>query len=529
MGWWSAYFFAKLLLYVGGYINFDVWWNLLFAIFTALPARNDRQRLTKNMIASVVSVLLLYHDSWLPPLARVLSQTQNLADFSLLYWVELLGRLISVKFILEATLLVVLYALLKRKLRMSTFVFIGIALVMLVPMLAGRVQVLASTSASGMTGKVEAGVTSSGAVADLRTLSADALNVKIANFYQQQQQRQVRFVPTDSSAAFDIVFLHVCSLSWDDLQQVSQGSQQLLQRFDVVFNQFNSAASYSGPAVIRLLRGKCGQTTHKQLYEPAPRECLVMDGLQDVGFEPHWLMNHDGHFGNFFADVRDRGGMPVALEDSGGAVVAQRSFDDTPIYDDYSVLSRWWQQRLHNPAAQVALYYNSISLHDGNRLEGKRFGSTDYATRLTSFAKDLNHFVDDVQRSGRHVIVVLVPEHGAAVRGDKRQMQGLREIPTHAITQVPVAVMLVNALGKSADAAVTTVDAPVSYLALNELLARFMTDNPFAKTNLSLTDYVQGLSQTDSLAENDGTLMVTQGKQAVMRTPDGAWSNWGET
>jgi hypothetical protein len=177
----------------------------------------------------------------------------------------------------------------------------------------------------------------------------------------------------------------------------------------------------------------------------------------------------------------------------------------------------------------VALYYNSISLHDGNRLEGKRFASADYATRLALFAKDLNHFVDDVQRSGRRVVVVLVPEHGAAARGDKRQMQGLREIPTYAITQVPVAVMLVNAPGKSTNAAVTTVDAPVSYLALNELLARFMTDNPFAKSNLSFTDYVQGLSQTDSLAENDGTLMITQGKQAVMRTPDGAWSNWGET
>lgn len=524
MGWWSAYFLAKLLLYAGGYINFHVWWNLLFAVFTALPARNDRQRLTKNMIASVVSVVLLYHDSWLPPLGRVLSQTQNLAEFSLPYWIELLGRLISIKVVIEIAVLLAIYVLLKRKLRMSTFVFIGIGMVMVGPELVGRVQAVGKQDVA--VSKVNAAVTNA-TMLDLRTLSNESLNRRVAEFYQHEQQRQVRFVPiADAGAAYDIVLLHVCSLSWDDLRQANNGNNSLLQRFDVMFKQFNSAASYSGPAAIRLLRGKCGQTEHKQLYEPAPRDCFVMDGLQDVGFEPHWLMNHDGHFGNFFADVRDRGGMPVALEDSSGAVVAQRSFDGTPIYDDYSVLSRWWQQRLRNPAKQVALYYNTISMHDGNRLEGKRLASSGYTTQLTLFTAGLNRFLDDVQRSGRRVMVVLVPEHGAAMRGDKRQLQGLREIPTPAITQVPVGVMLVNAAGKAAGAAATTVDTPASYLALNELLARFMIDNPFAKTNLALSDYVQGLPQTDAFAENDGTLMVTQDRQAMMRTPDGTWSSW---
>ena len=37
----------------------------------------------------------------------------------------------------------------------------------------------------------------------------------------------------------------------------------LLSRFDFVFKNFNSAASYSGPAAIRVLRADCGQPTHK--------------------------------------------------------------------------------------------------------------------------------------------------------------------------------------------------------------------------------------------------------------------------
>jgi Cellulose biosynthesis protein BcsG len=141
---------------------------------------------------------------------------------------------------------------------------------------------------------------------------------------------------------------------------------------------------------------------------------------------------------------------------------------------------------------------------------------------------DSNRFVDDLRSSNRRVLLVLIPEHGAAVRGDKRQMQGLREIPTPAITHVPVAVMLVNAPGKAADAVVSTLNQPVSYMALNELLSRMMIDNPFIKTSLSLSAYTKDLPQTDSIAENEGTVMMSQGKQAMMRTPDGVWSRWDE-
>ena len=44
----------------------------------------------------------------------------------------------------------------------------------------------------------------------------------------------------------------------------------------------------------------------------------------------------------------------------------------------------------------------------------------------------------ELEASGRRAVVVLVPEHGAALRGDSAQIAGLREIPTPAITLVPV-------------------------------------------------------------------------------------------
>ena len=39
-------------------------------------------------------------------------------------------------------------------------------------------------------------------------------------------------------------------LSWDDLRAVNLDRHPLLQKADIVFHHFNSAASYSGPAAV---------------------------------------------------------------------------------------------------------------------------------------------------------------------------------------------------------------------------------------------------------------------------------------
>lgn len=520
MGLWSAYFFAKLLLYAGGYIGFNAWTNLAFAVFTALSPQNVRQRFTKNLIAVPVGIMLLYHDSWLPPITRILSQRQNLAAFSPTYLVELIGRFIDWKVVLQLVVLLALYAIARRKLRLSTFVFVAIFAVLLLP--GGIPSVRTDAGASVAAASVGPAVAS----IDARNMRPEALQQRLEGFYSNEQARQVRFTaPLTDEPAHDILVIHVCSLSWDDLAAVERANAPFLRRFDIMFSRFNTAASYSGPAAIRLLRGNCGQTSHQQLYQPTRAECFVFDGLQNIGFEPSWAMNHDGHFGDFFADVRDRarGAFPVDAADLAGARVAQFAFDESPIYDDYSVLSRWWARRLASPAPRVALYYNTISLHDGNRVSGKADSS--FGARLAQFTLDLGRFMDDLQRSGRRVIVVFVPEHGAAVRGDRRQIPGLREIPTPAITHVPVGIALINAT-RAAPAVPVEIDAPASYLALNELLSRLVADNPFAKPELNLAPYTQDLPQTPSVAENEGTLIMQIDRQFMMRTPDGAWSAW---
>jgi cellulose synthase operon protein YhjU len=522
MGLWSAYFFAKLLLFAGGYIDFNPWLNLAFAAFTALPPRNRRQGFAKNLIAVPLGLVLLYHDSWLPPISRALSQAGNLQSFSASYLLELLGRFISLRVLAELAVMMAVYLLARRKLRLSTFVFIAILLIGAFPhgWPSFGPAVISNAVASTTPGAAPA------AEVEPRNMRPEALDALLTSFYAKEKQRQVRFTPAaQDGAPYDILILNVCSLAWDDLRLVKRDKDPLFARFDLVLSNFSSAASYSGPAAIRLLRGNCGQTEHTQLYNPPNPECLVLDGLQKAGFEPHWLMNHDGQYGNFYADVHDRGGVAVTPDNNNGAQLAQQAFDGSPIYGDYSVLSRWWAKREGNPAQRVVLYYNTVTLHDGNKVVGSGHTDSSYATRLNTFISDLSHFLDDLQHSGRHVVVVLLPEHGAALRGDRRQISGLREIPTPAISRVPVGVLLVNA-AKAAQSVQQRIDAPSSFLAVNELLSRLIADNPFTKQGLSISRYTQGLPQTDSVAENEGTTMMLLGRQYMMRTPDGGWSPW---
>jgi cellulose synthase operon protein YhjU len=521
MGLWSLYFFVKLALHVGGYIDFNVGMNLALALIAALRPKNTQQRFAKNLVVAPLAVMLLYHDSWLPPFARLLAQAQNLAGFSLSYLVELLGRFFNIKVLAQLAALVGAYLLLRRKLRMSTFAILGILAVAVVP---SRNQ----TAAGPIAPIVSSGTaTANTAAPDARNLRPEALNALLSEFYRQQSSRAVRMQSLGEEATpFDIVLLHICSLSWDDLAAAQMLDAPLLKRFDLLFTAFNSGASYSGPAAIRLLRGTCGQSEHKELYGTPAAGCLLIDGLQEAGFEPHWLMNHDGHFGNFFADVQERGGLKVNPENNAGAAVAQHSFDGSPIYDDYSVLSRWWAKREANNARHVVLYYNTVSLHDGNRVDGATTLSTtaSFHLRAERLMAGVGKFLDDLQRSGRHVVVVLVPEHGAAVRGDRKQISGLREIPTPAITQVPVGIAMINR--RRGAAAQQTIGTPSSFLALTELLSRFIANDPFAESGTSFVSLTQDLPQTESVSENEGTVVMRIGKQYMMRTPDGEWSPW---
>ena len=155
-------------------------------------------------------------------------------------------------------------------------------------------------------------VTAGSADRQQREPDSATLDAYLQNFYDTEAGRHVEFKPSPSAAQpFDLLLINICSMAWDDLDSVGLRDNPLLQQMDVVFDNFNSATSYSGPAAIRLLRASCGQQPHSKLYGVAPEQCLLMDDLRKLGFDSEVMLNHTGQFEGFIDEVRSQGLLPA--------------------------------------------------------------------------------------------------------------------------------------------------------------------------------------------------------------------------
>ncbi|CAH1091802.1 cellulose biosynthesis protein BcsG [Candidatus Nitrotoga sp. 1052] len=518
MGYWSIYFIAKLGLFYSGFIGFHWLPNLIFAVTLVLPLASNRHRLIRTVLAMPVGLALLYHDSWLPPISRVLSQKEALTGFGNDYLLELLGRFVNLWILAALGLLLVVYLLLRRRLRFATLAFLGILSAPIVSLQGGNiVQIVSPRPAL-------AGVSA--------TVSPDKQEptAQLEAFYAAEQGKRVSFPSiADSAVPFDVVFLHVCSLSWDDMDYVGESNVTLLNHFDVVFRRFNSAASYSGPGALRLFRSNCGQLSHSKMYEGDASQCNLFRNFEAAGFEVRGLLNHDGHFDQFASLVQGLSGIGVKLDDNRFAPVSMRSFDDTPIYEDFPLLSEWWKHQ--QPSGRPrALYYNTTTLHDGNRIPGVKSRSSleTFKPRLDKLMSDFDRFITFLEDRGRPVVVILVPEHGAALRGDKVQISGMREIPNPKITLVPAAIKLIGFKGKSGDAPRQPLQVvkPVSYFAISTLLADFIADSPFTGTGgKPLAERVQNLLDTPFVSENEDIVVMGRENGYLMRS-EGTWVDY---
>ena len=92
----------------------------------------------------------------------------------------------------------------------------------------------------------------------------------------------------------------------------------------------------------------------------------------------------------------------------------------------------WLLWHLSGGEAHVTDYSNAsrTMLYDIRRLEWSQ-----------ELLDDLDGFIAALDKAGRKAMVVVVPEHGAALRGDRMQIAGLREFATPSIATVPVIVL----------------------------------------------------------------------------------------
>jgi cellulose synthase operon protein YhjU len=514
LGYWNIYFILKLIVYWRGLIDFHPFHNLAFFLILAIPPPASLMPGWKRgrlILALPVSVALLYYDSFLPPITRLFSSAGEVADFSLVYLIELLGRFVSIQVLglLVGSFIVVLLA--RRFIRISVLVA-GILFMLSLHQLSTQLP-----RSNNLYKKALQPGSENFSVDNVPRLTNggtnEELNRILQTFYSTQALKVINLPkPAATALPFDLVFIHVCSLSWDDMEAAGLQLHPLWKSFDIVFRRFNSAATYSGPAAVRLNRATCGQTSNDGLYQPVAEQCYLMPSLKRAGFDINFAMNHDGHFDDFLKLIRQQGVSvdPLPLT---GLIPTMKGFDDSPLQDDAAVLNRWRLMRDRSHEARTALYYNTISLHDGNRVEGMPGLDImqSYKFRLKKLFDEIETLMQSLASGSRRTVVVLIPEHGAALRGDRMQIAGLREIPTPAITTVPVGIKIIEPASAN-EHDTEYVDSETSYLALSHVIAKMLAQSPFGTPAIDFKKYLVDLPITQFVAENQSVMMRVQNR-----------------
>lgn len=510
MNLWGFYFLSKFALHCFDKISMHAFNNFLLAVLVFIPFKTKILKIIRNLLGLFFSICLLTNEIN----SFVVFDFQKLIviinDFGLSYIFELIQRLLDFKFLFYFICAFLVYILISWRLRTSTLSFVVIIIVAIWPMMHfDKKQV----------NNFENSKNSQSLSSDRDYLVSNEFKNPdefIRNFFFNESKRKIN-LGIGKNPNFDILLLQVCSLSWDDMDYVNFSNHPVIKESSIIFTDFNTATSYSGPASIRLLQGNCGQKKHQALYEGVDEQCFVFPALEKLGYETQALLNHDGRFDGFADELQVRGGLNGKLASNKNAIASMKSFDNSIIYNDYSTLSQWYQARLQRQTdlQPVALYYNSISLHDGVHLLGQKAGSSlkSYKPRLEQLFNDFSKFIGDVEKGGRLTVIIMVPEHGANLRGDSMQIPGMREIPSPSITLGPAVVKIVN--GPQGNFGHVRIEKTSSYFDLFTLLDALLKHSPFEAESVDLEQYVQQIQGTPFVTESSAV--------TVIRNPQGEY------
>lgn len=554
---WNLYFLIKFGLYFAGQLTLSPLLNLgLFALLVATnPAIYQNKRLLnvlRYLVFTGPAIALLLHELGLVVSIALVDQIKALFGFSPEYLWELLKRTIQPWMIWGSLAAFMLIRVLDRYLRISTWVGLGfiaifasqtLALVQekstmqteqaSEPLLQARKNL--SPAERLALGQLEFQKLQVARDKESQTTLRDNTNdsggpgAVLQGFFERQ--RNLASTPFNQPQApnYDIIVLQICSLSWADLQYGKQGQHPALRQADFIFENFNSATSYSGPAAIRLLRGKCGQSSHDDLYKSPTDSCMLFEQLRKSGFEVEMGLNHDGRFQDFSQLVKmNLGGNAPQTVSHNDVPVGVQAFDGSRVARDGDYLRAWWNKRTQQENTAVAYYYNSITLHDGNRLPDSNINSLNsYALRLERVLNDIQSVVGEIRRSNRKALVIVVPEHGAGLSGEYGQLVGLRELPTPAITKVPVFGYWVAPGYARATSGPVNIKQPISYLALSEFISRWLGQTSEQQTQPTWPELLSNLPSTRFVSQQGNiTIIESQGSYWI-KAPGTPWKVLG--
>ena len=505
LGLWNAYFICKFALAYSGYLRLDLLLNAVFFLFVLIPVTGKWLNGLRQIAAIVLGIALLWSESWLPGPESIIANTSGIAGFSVNYVVQLAWDFINFRMVGWGVVIILAYYLLRDFVRVTTITALYMAFLVVQPIFMEPAPAVRTQPAmvADNTQKTPAAILSQAATA--QDPDAVAPTEEVENWYKTfldyEKERMAQF-PTGISAKdtpFDIIILNICSLSNDDLEAANLQNHRVFSRFNIRFDKFNSATSYSGPAALRLLTSACGQPSHDGLYDAY---CCI------------WANT-----------MRTQAGLTAPFEKR-KYPLKYMSFNNEEIADTLSVLRHWTRVMNRDKDKRSVSLFNFIALHDGNRLPlHSRWEA--FEPRAKTFLDSLNTFINELERGRRKVLLVVVPEHGAAVRGDKIQTPRLRDIPSRRITQVPVLVKFIGL--KDLPKNQIHVSGNSSYLALSTLIGRVIETNFFAKNSgaVPLETLVKDLPQTHMVSENGQAAVLEYKGRDYLKLNRGKWEPYG--
>lgn len=525
LGLWNVYFIAKFALAHYEYLTLNFLYNGLLLLFILLPLKNRFLRLVRTGLALIAATALLYSESWLPGPDSIISNAQNIAGFSAMYVAQLIVDFVNVKMVIWGIVIVLAYLLIKNWVRLTVFTLGYFICLVLQPYYVAWTTKPAVEQNVEVVAQNEPSQPQQETNADPSAITSETIDKWYTAFLDYEKGRRAEF-PQGLSAndtPFEIILMNICSLSNDDLLASDLMNHPVLSEFNIRFDHFNSATSYSGPATLRLLNAVCGQVNHDSLYDGRRPECEIMNRLDQLGYRQHLYLDHRGQYDNYLQTLRDKAGLMAPLESTAKYPVRYMAFDDEEISDDLAVLRDWQRKTSRDKETKrhVTLF-NFIALHDGNRLP-RHSRWEEFKPRAIRFLNDLQTFMHELERSGRKVMLIVVPEHGAAVRGDRIQAPRLRDIPSMRITEVPLMVKFFGI--KNTPTEPIHVTGPTSYLAMSTLIGRVLSLNYFGADggSVPLEELVRDLPETNPVSENGQSVVLTYRGNDYIRQKGGEW------
>ncbi len=475
---WNAFYVFKLGLCFLGFIGFSYPLNILAFLLCGVHFSNSLIERSRAGGSFIISLMLLYHDSYLPGVEQLLAQKENISQFSLSYVLEFIADFVNVRMLLAIPLCYLLLYFISKALRGCTLVFIG--MIALFAIEGSNVQQLASAPEDMISSErflKDRSLDEEGMLTQRGSFTRSNLSAYAKQFYENESQRRVSFSNAQINP-FSMVFISADGMSNNDLQVLNMRSHAVLQRFDMRLNNFN-AVSISEPELsARLFSSLCGQR-HSESFindEVLNKQCSLPLALAKIGLA-----------------------STILIDDQNKSEAIKKQAASFGI-DERAVLS------INSDSSNRTMFDRALELlrsHDPQALF-MRFSASaneNKAVTLADFLASLNIFLDRLEQANICSLIVLMPGIGNSTSA--LSLPKYQAIPSDKRSLGTVYFRL-SSLPHAHE--VYEVSQNVSYLALSEVISRIYSVDPYAEGALisakALTDE---LPRTAVVCEDQGT------------------------